>query len=730
MNMKKMGIQRRILLLLLSAGLVTFFVLSAASFISLYQGRSDALETGGAMGKTVEGFAEDFAVRQAKKRISDVAEQKAENVEHVVEGILADADNMAKTMTGILSDSADYSPIMLMTPTESQIPGNTAYIYLRRGLSERIFSDPALMREIGTASNIGKCLEFTSRRYTSDTSCYIASDNGYLIWADGLSKGQTMAEFPEVYLKQEFDAVKRPWYIAAKKEGHPIVTEVYISVEGDSEITCAAPYYENGKFAGVAGISTPLHALHEIIQKKNLGEESVNFALDDKGCVVMSSKTEGTLAVSQEKRDLRLSPELSLAVEAASMAAGKSDIALVTVDGEEYYLAYAPMPLLGWSFGTLVKCDTVTAPAEEIGHIVAYEAKAFAASMERRFFENAFRTAVLLLIMLLVLVYVSRRAARHFVGPILTLSEGVKEIAKGNLDKKLEVRTGDELEGLADSVNEMTDDLKTYMENYAHATADKERIATELSMAQSIQAGMLPNIFPKFSENDHFDLFAAMEPAREVGGDFYDFYMLDEDHLALTIADVSGKGVPASLFMVISKTILKNVALSEGIGADLGKLMERTNNQLCENNEEMMFVTMFFGVLDLKTGEFSYVNAGHNAPFIGRTSDGHTEWSSLENKKKNYMVGAVEDAVYDERRLTLAPGDMLFVYTDGVTEAMDTDGNMYTEARLKETLEREGRPEVKSEALLAAVRADITSHVNGAEPSDDVTMLGIRFLGP
>ncbi|MCR5559895.1 MAG: serine/threonine-protein phosphatase [Schwartzia sp.] len=206
--------------------------------------------------------------------------------------------------------------------------------------------------------------------------------------------------------------------------------------------------------------------------------------------------------------------------------------------------------------------------------------------------------------------------------------------------------------------------------------------------------------------------------------------MLDEDHLALTIADVSGKGVPASLFMVISKTILKNVALSEGIGADLGKLMERTNNQLCENNEEMMFVTIFFGVLDLKTGEFSYMNAGHNVPFIGRTSDGHTEWSSLENKKKNYMVGAVEDAVYDERRLTLAPGDMLFVYTDGVTEAMDTDGNMYTEARLKETLEREGRPEVKSEALLAAVRADITAHVNGAEPSDDVTMLGIRFLGP
>ena len=730
MNMKKMGIQKRILLLLLAAGIGTFFVLSAASFFSLYQARSDALDTGGAMGKTVAEFAGDFTVRQAKKRISDVAAEKAGNVERAVADILADADNLAKTMNVILSDNNAYPSIMLTTPTEVSIPGNTAYIYLNRGISDRIFFDQALMRDIGTSSNIAKCLELTSRRYNSDTSCYIASENGYLIWADGLSEGQTMAEFPEVYLKQEFDASKRPWYIAAKKAGHPIVTDVYISVEGDSEITCAAPYYENGKFAGVAGVSTPLHALYEIVQEKRLGAESVNFALNEKGCVVLSSKNEGTLSVSQEQKDLRLSPERSLAVEAASMAAGKSDVALVTVDGEEYYLAYAPMPLLGWSFGTLVKRETVTAPAADIGRIVTNEAKAFALSMEKLFFANVFRTAVLLLLIFLVLVYVSRRAARHFVEPILALSEGVKEIATGNLDKKLDIRTGDELEGLSESVNEMTDDLKKYMENYAHATADKERIATELSMAQSIQAGMLPSIFPKFSENDHFDLFASMAPAREVGGDFYDFYMLDEDHLALTIADVSGKGVPASLFMVISKTILKNVALSEGIGYDLGKLMERTNNQLCENNEEMMFVTVFFGVLNLKTGEFSYVNAGHNAPFIGRTSEGRTEWSSLENKKKNFMVGAVEDAVYDERRVTLGVGDMLFVYTDGVTEAMDGDGNMYTESRLKDTLEREGRPEVKSEALLAAVREDIAVHVNGAEPSDDVTMLGIRFLGP
>ena len=157
--------------------------------------------------------------------------------------------------------------------------------------------------------------------------------------------------------------------------------------------------------------------------------------------------------------------------------------------------------------------------------------------------------------------------------------------------------------------------------------------------------------------------------------------------------------------------------------------MEISNRQLCENNEEMMFVTVFFGVLDVKTGEFSYVNAGHNAPYIGRTEDGHTEWSSLSDEKKNYMVGAVENAVYDERKITLKPGDMLFVYTDGVTEAMNENGELYTDERLEATLGRVATPDKNAETILAEVRADVAEHVGEAESSDDVTMLGIRYLG-
>jgi sigma-B regulation protein RsbU (phosphoserine phosphatase) len=225
-----------------------------------------------------------------------------------------------------------------------------------------------------------------------------------------------------------------------------------------------------------------------------------------------------------------------------------------------------------------------------------------------------------------------------------------------------------------------------------------------------------------------------MEAAKEVGGDFYDFYYLGDDRIAVTIADVSGKGVPAALFMVISKTILKNNALATAgrhgaASVEWGRVMERVNRQLCENNEEMMFVTMFFGVLDLRTGEFAYVNGGHNPPLIGRAQGETADWQYIEDEKKAHMVGVIEDAKYEEKRLTLKPGDMLYFYTDGVTEAMDGEKHLYTEERLQQTLNRTGKPTASAKEILAAIRIDVDVHADGAEQSDDITMLGLRYLG-
>ena len=304
--------------------------------------------------------------------------------------------------------------------------------------------------------------------------------------------------------------------------------------------------------------------------------------------------------------------------------------------------------------------------------------------------------------------------------PIEELTDGVREIASGNLNKKLNIKTGDEIEHLATCFNAMTDELQTYMKNLTQVTAEKERIATEVNVAKDIQHSMLPHDF-NFDRKD-FDIFATMDAAKGVGGDFYDFYLLDENHLAMTIGDVSGKGIPASLFMVISKTVLKNFTTFATAPDDYAAVVENANNQLCQGNEEMMFVTVFFGVLEIDTGKFVYVNGGHNPPIIYHAESNSCEYLSV---KKNFVLGGMEEVPYNQQEITLQRGDLIFTYTDGVNEAMNEQNEEYTSERLLNFMNStDCRADLKT--LLAVVKADVAKHVGAAEQSDDITMLALR----
>ncbi|MBR1581262.1 MAG: serine/threonine-protein phosphatase, partial [Selenomonadaceae bacterium] len=218
-----------------------------------------------------------------------------------------------------------------------------------------------------------------------------------------------------------------------------------------------------------------------------------------------------------------------------------------------------------------------------------------------------------------------------------------------------------------------------------------------------------------------------MHAAKEVGGDFYDFYLLDDKHLMVTIADVSGKGVPAALFMMISKTILKNFALTMANADDVGALVSKTNQQLCQNNDAMMFVTMFVGLLDLNTGRFIYVNGGHNPPLIYRASTERFEY--LTSSARNYALGLMDDAEFEQETLELSAGDALFLYTDGVTEALNTREELYGEERLEACLNQPGAERLTVERMLALVRDSLNEYADGAPQSDDITMIGLKFNG-
>ncbi len=330
------------------------------------------------------------------------------------------------------------------------------------------------------------------------------------------------------------------------------------------------------------------------------------------------------------------------------------------------------------------------------------------------------------LIMIAILVYSINSFITRPVGSIAENTAEFVGLMKENVEpemldyKKVQVKARDEIYVLSEGVSNMADGVKNYMTNLRHVTAEKERIGAELNVATQIQADMLPRIFPPFPEKSEFDLFATMDPAKEVGGDFYDFFLIDEDHVGLVIADVSGKGVPAALFMVIAKTLIKNRALMGGSPSDV---LSYANDQLCEGNEAELFVTVWFGILEISTGKGVAANAGHEHPAI-RRKDGKFE---LVVYRHSPAVATMEGIPFKQHEFELHPGDSLFVYTDGVAEATNAHDELYGTDRMLEALNR--NPDATAEELLKTVRESIDEFVGDAPQFDDITMLGLNYFG-
>ena len=315
--------------------------------------------------------------------------------------------------------------------------------------------------------------------------------------------------------------------------------------------------------------------------------------------------------------------------------------------------------------------------------------------------------------------------SEQLIKPVTKITEEASRFARENetAEKKLtdSIRGQDEIGVLAQSIDRMEEQITDYMQHLTTVTAEKERISTELNVAKQIQADMLPSVFPAFPDHDDFDIFATMTPAKEVGGDFYDFFLVDDDHLAMVMADVSGKGVPAALFMVITKTLIKNRAQ---MGDSPAEILFHVNNQLCDGNETEMFVTVWMAILELSTGKGVAVNAGHEHPVICRRGGRH----ELVIYRHSMVVAAMEDMVFREHSFELHPGDRLFVYTDGVPEATNTRNELFGTERMLEALNRD--PEASPEAQLKAVRESLDAFVGDAPQFDDITMLSMCYYGP
>ena len=343
-------------------------------------------------------------------------------------------------------------------------------------------------------------------------------------------------------------------------------------------------------------------------------------------------------------------------------------------------------------------------------------------------------TLIIAAVMLTLSGILSMVFSKRLVNPIKKMTLRVSEMQGDDMSFQVEdvLLTGDEIEVLARAFANMSEKMRGYVREIVDITSEKQRLDTELSVAADIQLNMLPTDFPAFPDRKEFDLYAVMDPAKEVGGDFYDFFLIDEDHLALVIADVSGKGIPASLFMVISKTIIKNVTMS-GRYSSPADILHDVNNRLCEGNKDDMFVTVWLGILTISSGELVSACAGHEYPVFYRKEQGFV----LEKDPHGLALGVMDGSRYRNVNWQLNPGDLLFLYTDGVPEANNSKEELFGNDRMLAALETSmrGAAEDSSEdwidlqRLLRGVRAQIDAYAGETPQFDDLTMMCLTYKG-
>ena len=521
-----------------------------------------------------------------------------------------------------------------------------------------------------------------------------------------------------------YNAPDRYWYKQAVEAGTLIFTDMEIDKRtGAPCVTCALPVYgKDGTLLGVAGADL---YLTEMQQTAAAAAENGGFlmAVNQNGHVVIAPEGRGAFRVliSSEAQDLRASNNKDLAALVTDALQGKTGVRSVPLVDGNYYMVGVPMETAGWALIAAYSEELAEQPIrtlEENHRKIQQEATTtFREKMGKR---NTV-TLLVLIILLALMLTGALIAGKKIVKPLNSMTRQIGQLGEGNLEFKMKdsYRTGDEVEVLAESFATLSHKTVEYIEQVKTVTAEKERIGTELHLAQQIQEGMLPSVFPPYPERIEFDLYASMNPAKEVGGDFYDFFLIDDDHLALVMADVSGKSVPGALFMMVSKAILKNNAMMSKSPAEI---LTVTNETICSNNKMEMFVTVWLGILEIRTGRIIASNAGHEYPVVCRKG-GNFE---VFKDKHGFVVGGYEGVKYKEYELDLQPGDKLFLYTDGVPEATDANKELFGTQRMLDALNsHNGSPA----EVLRGVLESVNEFVATAEQFDDLTMLCLEYKG-
>ena len=712
--MRKFKITTKILLALIALSLCTLVLFGYVVITRMNELGQYALSRNVSLGEKAVSDSKTALIEQSKTHLLKIAQDQAAISNAFLEKVENEVNFMAQFASRIWAEGGfvkgrhsyyiDEKPKDILAASCYFIPKGVNRSYLET--------------EIDLSSSMD---EIFAPIYANDSNL----DSVYLGTALGLFRNYPWSSD----LEPSYDHRKRLWYKEAIKNKRMVWSKPYINV-GTNEliVTCSKPFYSpKNKLIGVVAADVTLKVLNNYILNTQIGKRGYSFLIDSKGNLIAHPGINAGGKKWNEKyltRNLLKSNSADLRKIVRDMIEGKTGIQRFEGDpiisGDDKYVAYAPLTSTKWSLGVAMPVSEIIAPALTTAERISLATTQTAKDIRSRIKNVMYIIGGIFVAMIVVVWIIAHNVSKRIALPVLKLKEGAQILGEGNLDYRLKIQTGDEIEELASAFNKMAEDLKNHIEHLKRVTAENERIESELKIARNIQASMLPRVFPPFPERRELDIFATMIPAKEVGGDLYDFFFIDENRLCFLIGDVSGKGVPAALFMAITKILLKREAMQK-VSPD--EILARVNSVIVPDNDACMFVTLFCAVLDTKTGRIEYANGGHNPPLLTRQGRGF-EYMDVSC---GFVVGAMKEINFKKGADVLGEGDTIFLYTDGVTEAMNPNKEMFSEKRLKDVLC--GLKDKDSVAIVEGVKHRIDEFTQGAQQSDDITMLALRFKG-
>lgn len=701
---RNMKIGIKILCVILATSLLTLLVISVISYTQMLNLTKYSQDANIQLGITASDKSKDALLSQSENYLLNIAAEQTAATNAMLSQVHNEVTAMADYIARLYVNKAILPGKGIPLPPETEMGVASAKYILAPDIELTKEVEEELLLISNAEFMLGATLESND-----------LLDNTYLGTQSGISYRYSRSNL----FNPSYDPRLRGWYITAMKTpGTTVWMDTYLDAYGTIAVTCARAFTdEYGKPLGVMASDITLSKLIERILSLRIGEGGYAFLLDANGKYI-AHPLYGNDRFGVPALDYNASESWRGVL--AEIIVGRYGVRIADVDGAQRYIVSEVVPQTGWILCITIPIGEIIMPAEQTQTEISAFTDQAQLYIQKSLSSVLMRFIIVFAVSAILIVAFSFVLSQTITRPIEQLAEKVRLIGTGDLSNKIEMRGKDEIAELAGAFNAMTTDLQAYINNLQKVTAEKERINSELTVASNIQSDMLPRIFPKFYGHQNLELFARMVPARHVGGDFYDFFYVGDDQskIAFIIADVSGKGVPASLFMVIAKTLIKTHVSG---GLNTADSLTLVNNMLCEDNRSSMFVTAFLCILDLETGILNFSNAGHNRPLISLNGKPF----GFMDIKRGLPLAVKENTKYLSCEMQLHFGDKLYLYTDGINEAESITGEFFGNERLLQTANE--LRELPPEAFDQAMRNAIVVFINGAEQSDDIATLAIGF---